>query len=240
MIGSSNWCILLPALTFDDVDSCAQEGVGVVKRQDTKNQPRHEVPELVTPTSAAECIQGVLKSIHEPNIIWRLNKNHVTHTHVLFLNLQRCYWKLKSLVTQSCLTLCNPLDYSPPGSSVHGILQARILEWVAMPFSQGSPNPGTEWQGLLHGRQILYHLNHQENPLLGLIKCYFILFNLFPWLHQVFLVFREIFHSDALGLCCRPQASLIVALSLVSVWPVRSQFLNRAWKPESLRQKTGS
>ena len=34
---------------------------------------------------------------------------------------------------QSCPTLCNPMDYSPLGSSVHGILQARILEWVAMP-----------------------------------------------------------------------------------------------------------
>ena len=37
------------------------------------------------------------------------------------------------LVTKSCLTLCNPVDYRPSGSSVHGILQARILEWVAMP-----------------------------------------------------------------------------------------------------------
>ena len=42
------------------------------------------------------------------------------------------------LVTHSCLTLCNPMDYSPPGSSVHGILQARILEWVAMPSSMES------------------------------------------------------------------------------------------------------
>ena len=38
------------------------------------------------------------------------------------------------LVTQLCLTLCDPMDYSPPGSSVHGILQARILEWVAISF----------------------------------------------------------------------------------------------------------
>ena len=38
------------------------------------------------------------------------------------------------LVTQSCLTLCNPMECSPPVSSVHGILQARILEWVAIPF----------------------------------------------------------------------------------------------------------
>ena len=37
---------------------------------------------------------------------------------------------------QSCPTLCNPMDCSPPGSSVHGILQTRILEWVAMPFSK--------------------------------------------------------------------------------------------------------
>ena len=42
---------------------------------------------------------------------------------------------------KSCLTLCNPLDYSPAGSSVHGILQARILEWVAM---RDLPNPGIE------------------------------------------------------------------------------------------------
>ena len=42
------------------------------------------------------------------------------------------------LVTQSCLTLCNPMDCSPQGSSVHGILQARILEWVAMPSFKGS------------------------------------------------------------------------------------------------------
>ena len=39
---------------------------------------------------------------------------------------------------QSCLILCDPMDCSPPGSSVHGILQARILEWVAMPSSRGS------------------------------------------------------------------------------------------------------
>ena len=53
------------------------------------------------------------------------------------------------LVTQSRPTLCDPMDYSPPGSSVHGILQARILKWVAMPSSRGPlqprdlPNPGS-------------------------------------------------------------------------------------------------
>ena len=42
------------------------------------------------------------------------------------------------LVVKSCLTLCNPMDYNLPGSSVHGISQARILEWVDIPFSTGS------------------------------------------------------------------------------------------------------
>ena len=42
------------------------------------------------------------------------------------------------LCAQSCPTLSNPMDHSLPGSSVHGILQARILEWVAMPSSRGS------------------------------------------------------------------------------------------------------
>jgi len=45
--------------------------------------------------------------------------------------------KVKVLVAQSCLTLCDPMDGSLPGSSVHRIIQARILEWVAMPFSKG-------------------------------------------------------------------------------------------------------
>ena len=49
--------------------------------------------------------------------------------------------KVKVLVAQSCLTLCDPLDCSLPGSFVHGILQARILEWVAISFFRGSSQP---------------------------------------------------------------------------------------------------
>ena len=45
-------------------------------------------------------------------------------------------------VTQSCLTLGNFRDCSPPGSSVHAVLLARLLEWLAIPFSRGLPNPG--------------------------------------------------------------------------------------------------
>ena len=51
---------------------------------------------------------------------------------------------------QSCPTLCDPVDCSPPGSSVRGILQARTLEWVAIPFSRGSSQPRDRTPGLLH------------------------------------------------------------------------------------------
>ena len=68
------------------------------------------------------------------------------------------------LATQSCLTLCDPILCSPPGSSVHGILQARILEWVAMPSSRGSSGPKdcTCISGI--GRRILYHCTTWETP----------------------------------------------------------------------------
>ena len=57
-----------------------------------------------------------------------------------------CFNMLVSLVAQSCPTLCNPMDCSPPGPSVHGILQARILERVAIPSSKGSSLPRDQTQ----------------------------------------------------------------------------------------------
>ena len=48
------------------------------------------------------------------------------------------------LVSQSCPTLCDPMDCSLPGSSVHGLFQARIPEWVAISFSRGSSQPRME------------------------------------------------------------------------------------------------
>ena len=53
-------------------------------------------------------------------------------------NLCQCTLKMKVLVSWSCVTLCDPMDCSLLGSSVHGILQARILGWVAIPFTRGS------------------------------------------------------------------------------------------------------
>ena len=75
-----------------------------------------------------------------------------------YLNINLGVFFAKSL--QSSLTLCNLMDCSPPGSSVCRILQARILEWVAMPSSKGSSQPRDRthvFSVSSIGRQVLYH-----------------------------------------------------------------------------------
>ena len=77
---------------------------------------------------------------------------------------------MKVLVAQSYLTLCDPMDCSPPGSSVLGVFQAMILAWVAIFFSRGifltqGLNPG-----LLHSRQIPYGMSYKGSPLHILFK----------------------------------------------------------------------
>ena len=65
---------------------------------------------------------------------------------VLKLRVLWFIWKVKMLVTQLCLTLCKPMDCSLSGSSIHGILQARILDWVAISFSRVSSQPRNRTQ----------------------------------------------------------------------------------------------
>ena len=65
------------------------------------------------------------------------------------------------LVTHSCLSLFNPMDCSPPGSSVHGILQAQILERVAIYFSRGSSRPRDRTQVSHIAGRLFYHPSHQ-------------------------------------------------------------------------------
>ena len=69
-------------------------------------------------------------------------------------------WK-KSEVTQPCPTLCNPMDCSLPGSSVHEIFQARILEWVAISFSRGSSQSRDQTRVSRIVGRCFYHLSHQ-------------------------------------------------------------------------------
>ena len=81
---------------------------------------------------------------------------------------------VRAQLLQSCLTLCNPMDCSPPGSSVHGIFQARILEWVAVSFSRGifptqgsnqlSPvSPALQVVNLKHAAAELLRRNHDTD-----------------------------------------------------------------------------
>jgi len=70
-----------------------------------------------------------------------LNKAEKHYLQLLRHLLQRLLSESESEVTQSCPTLCNPMDCSLPGFSVHGIFQAKILEWGAISFSKGSAQP---------------------------------------------------------------------------------------------------
>ena len=70
------------------------------------------------------------------------------------------------LVAQACPSLCDPVDCNPPGSSVHGILQARTLEWVTMPSSRGESSWRSDWTwASCIGRTVLYHWATWEAPL---------------------------------------------------------------------------
>ena len=80
-------------------------------------------------------------------ITWRAIISH-PHIGKIYVSNKVEGWNkpLQQQVTQLCPTLCNPMDSFPPASPVHGILQARILEWVAIPFSRGSSQPKGQTQ----------------------------------------------------------------------------------------------
>ena len=101
---------------------------------------------------AAETFPNLAKDINlqiqETKLISNRIKSHNSYQDTSLLNFKEikitislkkphCIYAL-CLVTQPCLSLCDPMDCSPPGSSVQGIFQARILEWVAIPSSRGS------------------------------------------------------------------------------------------------------
>ena len=89
------------------------------------------------------CAGAVLSRAAVATIYWELaslGSSAELFRLLTFLIFAASMWgksEMKVLVAQLCPTLCDPMDCSPPGSSVHGILQVRILQWVAMPFSRG-------------------------------------------------------------------------------------------------------
>ena len=100
-----------------------------------------------------------------------------------------CLLCTKSL--QSCLTLCDPMDCSPPGSSVHGILQVKILEWVAMSSSRGS-SPPRDWTQVYCiscvGKEVLFFF-------FFLMLIYFIDHYMLPYFIFIFILLEANFFT---------------------------------------------
>ena len=95
------------------------------------------------------------KSLEKPIILQRLTiiSFPIFYTFILLV-----------IITQLCSALCDPMDCSPPGPSVLGILQARRLEWVDIPFSRGSSRPTDQtWLSSIAGR--FYCLSYQGSQL---------------------------------------------------------------------------
>ena len=110
-------------------------------------------------------VHAALRSLRSVPQVARLLMSCATVQQLFTASVPRACMHAKWL--QSCPTLCNPMNYIPPGSSVHGTLQARILEWVAMPSSRGSPGPMDRTHVsfvFCIGRQVLYHWSLLGGP----------------------------------------------------------------------------
>ena len=86
------------------------------------------------------CFHGVAVWVLSIDFLVRVARFSISRNGVKVSHLS----KSELLFGQWCPTLCHPMDCSPPGSSLHGILQARILEWVAIPSPADLPNPGIQ------------------------------------------------------------------------------------------------
>ena len=100
--------------------------------------------------------------VDEDFTVWDLKKTKTNSFCVCVCVYRQIYCYCYFLVAKSCLTLCNPMDCRLPGSPVHGISQARILEWVAIPFSrESSQHPWGSSLSLLHWQENSLPLSHQ-------------------------------------------------------------------------------
>ena len=156
---------VLKGTTFGGRSSKGRKRHALEARQDGRKKPKEKFVALQGRKEAKHSHNPSFKPVQKNH---SLQKSHVpTLTGEVLLNeeiffffwlyLEAC-WIL--VCAQSCLTICDPMDCSLPGSSVCGILQARILEWVVISFSRGS-FPSRDWICIACtsciGRRILYH-----------------------------------------------------------------------------------
>ena len=125
-------------------------------------------------------------------------------------------FKLLVSVTQSCPCLCDPVDCRPPDSSVLRILQARLLEWVAMPFSWGIFLTQGSNLSLPHCRQILYHLSHQGSPLTATTS--YLAGNIYRCQLPQSSTFMDIMLSTGENFYDQCEHMLIVAFKMLNKW----------------------
>ena len=125
-----------------------------------------------------------------------LHKGAQTHLRqITIVEVQRI--ALHCMHVQFCPALCNPMDCSSPVSSVHGIFQARILEWVAISYSRESSRP-MDWTCLsCIGRQILYHWTTWEAPVHHIQS---------PYTVQIY--------------CSQPRGPSVLGLPFLPWWPL--------------------
>ena len=103
----------------------------------------------------------IAKTWKQPNC---LSTDDWLKKYAVYTCVYMCMYAYMCVHAQLCPTLCDPMDCSLPRSSVHGIFQAQILEWVAISFSRGSSRPPRDWTCFscisCIGRWILYQLHH--------------------------------------------------------------------------------
>ena len=117
---------------------------------------------------------------------------HVKETYVCLVVFATPGFSL-CLVAQSCPAVCDPMDFSLPGSSVHGILQARILEWVAMPTSRGSSQPRDHTQVSCIAGGFFTIWDTREAPRFCLAVRYHLIHSSVPYIsHKLGIICRDL------------------------------------------------
>ena len=120
----------------------AGEQLVLTKLYSHDNCPIHKRKYLILMKSTYLTLSGSVRNeVGNLDLLGTIGKTTGSQPGIAFLPSVQLVGESESEVAQSCPTLCDPMDCSLSGSSVHGIFQARVLEWVAISFSRGSSRP---------------------------------------------------------------------------------------------------